>query len=238
VILFGLACVHELDSTVFGLLTPDIRNAFHLKTEGIFSVISLVVVIGLLGGVLIGYYADRFSRVKIATGGAIIWALFTLASGFAPGIAWLIAFRASTGIGRAVNEPTHNSLLADYYAPETRLPVFYAHRYATAFGVFLGFVVGGLLASIFHTWRAPFLIFWVPTAVFVGLAIWKLRDPVRGAQERRAMNASAETIATEEAAPSFAEAWRICRQVRSLGSPTFSPSSTTTSSISVCSSAA
>src|SRR5438067_2389543 len=103
VILFGLACVHELDVTVFCLLTPDIRNYFHLKTEGIFSIVSIVVILGLLGGVLIGYYADRFSRVKIATAGAIIWSLFTLVSGIAPTIAFLIGFRAATGVGRAVN---------------------------------------------------------------------------------------------------------------------------------------
>jgi branched-chain amino acid transport system ATP-binding protein len=216
VILFGLVCVDEFDRTAFGLLTPDIRDYFHLHTEGIFAVVSLVAVLALIGTLPIGYFADRVSRSKLAIAGAIVWGLFTLLSGLAPGIVLLILFRAATGTGRAVNEPTHNSLLSDYYPPQARVSVFYVYRYGIALGIFLGFAVGGLLAAIFNTWRAPFLFFWIPTAVFVVLAMWKLRDPVRGAQERAAMQASAETVATEEAPPSYGEAWRICNQVKSL----------------------
>jgi len=216
VILFGLVCVDEFDRTAFALLTPDIRDYFHLRTEGIFVVISLAAIIALVGTLPIGYYADRVSRVRLAIAGAIVWGLFTLLSGLAPGIVVLILFRSATGIGRAVNEPTHNSLLSDYYPPQARVSIFYVYRYGIALGIFLGFAVGGLLAAAFNSWRAPFLFFWIPTAVFVGLAMWKLRDPVRGAQERGAMHASAETVDTEEAPPSYGEAWRICNQVKSL----------------------
>lgn len=215
-ILFGLNAVDELDRSAFGVLIPDIRDYFHLKTEGIFIVVSIVALFALLAGVFVGYFADRFSRTKIAIGGAALWGVFTFASGLAPGIAVLILFRTATGLGRAVNDPTHNSLLADYYPPSTRAPVYYVHRYANSVGLFLGPLFGGVLASVFGVWRAPFLFFWFPTFVFVGLAIWKLRDPVRGGHERATMGASEETIATEEVPPSLGEAWRICYQVKSL----------------------
>jgi ABC-type branched-subunit amino acid transport system ATPase component/MFS family permease len=215
-VLFGLNAVDELDRSAFGVLTPDIRDYFHLKTQGIFAVISLISLFALVAGVLIGYYADRISRVRLAIGGAIVWGLFTMATGLAPGIAFFIVFRSATGIGRAVVDPTHNSLLADYYPPQTRAPVYYFHRYANSVGLFAGPFLGGALAAIFHTWRAPFLFFWIPTAVFVALGMWKLRDPVRGGHERAAMGASDETVATEEAPPTLGEAWRICYQVKSL----------------------
>src|SRR5205823_9703156 len=75
-------------------------------------------------------------------------------------------------------------------------------------------LTAGVLAHFFG-WRTPFFVFAVPTFVFVVLA-FRLREPVRGAQERRAMGASAEAIMTEEEPPSFAEAWRIVWKIESL----------------------
>ena len=66
IILFGLNAVDELDRTVFGVLGPEIRDHFGLDNEGVLAVVSLVAVAALGGQVLIGYYADRFSRVRIA----------------------------------------------------------------------------------------------------------------------------------------------------------------------------
>jgi branched-chain amino acid transport system ATP-binding protein len=215
-ILFGLNAVDELDRTAFGVLVPEIRDAFHLGNAGIFTVVSLVGLFALLGQVLIGYYADRFSRVRIALLGAAVWGTSTLLSGLAPTIALLVVFRSATGIGRAVNDPTHNSLLADYYPPEARVPVYYTHRYANSVGQFIGPLVGGGLALAFDNWRVPFLIFWAPTLVLVLVGIARLRDPVRGGHERAAMGASEETVATEEAPPTLGEGWRICWQVKSL----------------------
>jgi ABC-type branched-subunit amino acid transport system ATPase component/MFS family permease len=215
-ILFGLNAVDELDRTAFGVLIPEIRDAFHLGTDGIFAVVSLVSFFALIGQVLIGYYADRLSRVRIALLGAVVWGTTTLLSGLAPTIAFLVIFRSATGIGRAVNDPTHNSLLADYYPPEARPSVYYTHRYANSVGQFIGPLLGGALAFGFDNWRAPFLLFWIPTAVFVVVGWAKLRDPIRGGHERATMGASDETVSTEEAPPSFGEAWRILWQVKAL----------------------
>ena len=214
-ILFGLNAVDELDRSAFGVLTPTIRDDFGLNNEGILSIIAVVGVVALGSQVLIGYYADRFSRVKIAAAGAAVWGVFTLFTGLAPTVALLIVARSATGIGRAVNDPTHNSLLADYYPPETRIRVYGTHRAANAVGLILGPVLGGGLAYLFG-WRAPFLVFWIPTLLLVLLALARLKDPIRGGHERRVMGATDEAVGTEEAAPSFAEAWRICNQVQTL----------------------
>jgi branched-chain amino acid transport system ATP-binding protein len=47
------------------------------------------------------------------------------------------------------------------------------------------------------------------------LAFW-LREPIRGHFERTAMGADADTVATEVAAPSYAESWRVCWNVGTL----------------------
>jgi branched-chain amino acid transport system ATP-binding protein len=135
-------------------------------------------------------------------------------TGLAP-VVWVLAVaRAGSGLGRAVNDPTHNSLLADYYDIPTRPRVYAIHRYANAAGQFIGPLVAGTVAY-YIGWRAPFFLFSIVTAVFVALA-FKLREPIRGHFERKAMGASDDVVDTEEEPPSWAESWRIIWQVRSL----------------------
>ena len=72
----------------------------------------------------------------------------------------------------------------------------------------------GVLAREYG-WRLPFVVLAVPSFVIVFVAL-RMREPVRGAHERRAMGASADAIATEEVPPSFAESWRIVWKIESL----------------------
>ena len=111
-------------------------------------------------------------------------------------------------------DPTHNSLLADYYPINSRSRVFSIHRAANAVGSFVGPLTAGLLAFAFG-WRVPFLVFVIPTMVFAVIAM-RLREPIRGRWERQAMGASDEVIATEETPPSYAESWRTVQKIESL----------------------
>jgi branched-chain amino acid transport system ATP-binding protein len=213
-VLFGLNAVDELDRTAFGILLPEIRDEFGLGLQGVLSLIGVVTLGALLLQVPIGTMADRHSRVYIATAGAALWGVFSLFTGVATGIVMLAIVRSGTGIGRATVDPTHNSLIADYFAPALRPKVFSFHRAANAVGGFLGPLTAGLLAFWF-SWRVPFIVFAIPTFVFVILAL-RLKEPVRGGQERRAMGAEDDVIATEEVAPSFAEGWRMVWKIETL----------------------
>ena len=214
-ILFGLNAVDELDRSAFGVLTPTIRDHFGLDNQGILTVVSIVAMVALGAQLLFGYYADRVSRVRMAAVGALVWATFTLFTGLAPTVLLLLVARAATGLGRAVNDPTHNSLIADYYPPDVRAPAYGFHRVANYVGLIVGPLFGGLLATLFG-WRAPFLVFWAPTLVLVVIAWRYLEEPVRGYHERALMGASDDALHVAEDAPSFGEAWRICSQVKTL----------------------
>ncbi len=213
-VLFGLNMVDELDRTAFGVLLPEIRDHFGLDTNGILWVVSLSLVAAIVLALPIGFYADRLRRVPIAIGGASVWGLFSVLTGLAANLWTLGIARTGAGLGRAVNDPVHNSLIADYYDIPVRPRVYSVHRYANALGQFLGPFSAGLLAY-YLGWRAPFLIFSVVTALFIVLA-FKLKEPVRGRFERRAMGVSDEVADTEEEPPSWAESFRIVWQVRSL----------------------
>ncbi len=214
VVLFGLNAVDELDRTAFGILLPEIRDAFGLGNSGILTLIAIVSLVALALQVPIAMLADKYDRVRIAWIGALAWAFFSLLTGLATSVIMLGIARTGSGIGKAVVDPTHNSLIADYYPPENRPKVYSLHRSANAVGAFIGPLVAGLLAQSFG-WRVPFFVFSVPTIFFVVLA-WGLKSPVRGAHERRAMGASEEAIMTEEVAPSFAEGWRLVWKIETL----------------------
>ncbi len=214
VILFGLNAVDELDRTAFAILLPEIRDAFGLDLQGALSVIALVAGVALCLQVPIAHYADRAPRVRLAMIGATAWALFSFGTGISFSVWFLVVMRSGSGIGKAVVDPTHNSLIADYYAPEHRSKVYSFHRAANAVGAFVGPLLAGAIAYSFG-WRAPFFVFAVPTLVVVFLGL-RMKEPVRGNHERRAMQASEEAIATEEAPPSFGEAWRLCGRIESL----------------------
>ncbi len=206
-ILFGLNAVDELDRTGFGILLPNIRDAFGMSNTGILSLVALTALGALLMQMPIAALADRGNRVALALGGAVLWAVFSVMTGASTAIWMLIVARTGSGIGRAVVDPTHNALLSDYYAVDRRPGVFSFHRGANVLGQFLGPLIAGGLAAAF-SWRAPFYVFAVPTIVLVALGT-RMKEPVRGAQERRASGAADEVAETEEPTPSFAESWRL-----------------------------
>jgi branched-chain amino acid transport system ATP-binding protein len=214
VVLFGLNAVDELDRTAFGILLPNIRDHFDLDNTKVLGLVALVSLAALALQVPIAQYADRAKRVPLAIAGALGWAVFSGMTGLATGVVLLGIARSGSSVGKAVIDPTHNSLLADYYPIEARTRVYSTHRAANAVGAFVGPLSAGLLAYAFG-WRAPFLVFVVPTVIFAVLAM-RLREPVRGRWERQAMGASDEVIATEEISPSFAESWRTVHKIESL----------------------
>ncbi|MEO6125070.1 MAG: MFS transporter [Ilumatobacteraceae bacterium] len=214
VILFGLNAVDELDRAAFGILLPEIRKDFGIDLKTALGLVALSSVAALALQVPIAQLADRSKRVPMAIAGALVWAAFSGLTGLATGVIMLTIARSGSSIGKAVIDPTHNSLLADYYPIETRSRVFSTHRAANAVGAFVGPLSAGLLAYAFG-WRTPFFVFMVPTLVLAFLAL-RLREPIRGRWERAATGASEDVVNTEEEPASFAESWRTVQKVASL----------------------
>ena len=214
VVLFGLNAVDEFDRAAFGILLPEIREHFDLDFSTMLGLVGLASVAALALQVPIAQIADRSKRTRLAVAGALVWALFSGLTGFATGLIVLTIARSGSALGKAVIDPTHNSLISDYYPIEARTRVFSVHRAANAVGAFIGPLTAGLLAFYFG-WRTPFVIFMIPTVIFAVLAL-RLHEPVRGRWERQAMGVSDDVAMTEETAPSFSESWRTVHKVQSL----------------------
>tara|TARA_X000000368_G_scaffold143600_1_gene113181 strand:- start:2783 stop:5656 length:2874 start_codon:yes stop_codon:yes gene_type:complete len=214
IILFGLNAVDELDRTAFAILTPEIRDEFGLGFQGLLTLVAVVLAFSLALQVPIAGLADKMNRVHLAIIGALAWATFSFMTGLATSIVFLAFMRSGSAIGKGVIDPTHNSLLADWYAPNQRPAVFSFHRAGNSVGIILGALLAGTLGYAF-SWRVPFLIFAIPTFILAFLA-FRLKEPIRGRFEREAAGADKDVAELAEEPPSMTEAWRLCWKVDTL----------------------
>ena len=217
IVLFGLNAVDELDRSAFAVLLPDIRDHFDLSNAGALRLVSLTTIAVLLIEVPLSFYCDRGKRVRIATIGAAVWALFSFGTGAAVvvgSLGMLIAMRIGAGTGRAVVTPTHSSLLADYYEPAARVKVFSAHRQANSVGQILGPLLGGVIAATLGL-EWPFFLFAVPTLVLVVMSL-RLHEPVRGYHERKAAGLDEEAALVAEEHEGIWGTMRVLHGVRTI----------------------
>jgi branched-chain amino acid transport system ATP-binding protein len=202
----------ELDRSAFGVLVPEIRDYFGVSLTTILTVTALAALLPIFFALPIGYYADRWPRKRIVAAGACLWGMFSILTGFSTSLLLLGIFRIGAGVGRTT-EPASLSLVADYYAPDRRTGAYSVFRMGNELGLLIAPVTAGFLASVFF-WQAPFLLFGVPSVALALFTLLKLREPVRGAQERLALG-----VADDEAMPdppSWTESWRVARGVRTL----------------------
>ena len=213
-ILTGLNAVDELARTSFAVVAPTIADHFDVGLAGITIPFVLSFAAAFALSVPIATMADRHNRVRLALLGGVLFAVFSGLVGISPNI-WLLAVMlGASNIGKAFIEPSHTSLLSDYYAVDLRPRIFSFHRAGNAVGALLGGIGAGYVAESLG-WRAPFFVFAIPTAILVLFGA-RLVEPIRGARERAMIGADADTIDTEEESPSLAEGWRMCWRIDSL----------------------
>lgn len=179
-VLFGLNFVDELDQILFGITTPEIRDEFGLSDAGIVVIAGAVAVFVLFAVLPVTYLADRFDRVRLVCLAALGWmtmSVMTGLAGWAGVVVLLVLARMGSGLGRAVNDPVHASLLTDYYPPDVQPKVFALHRAANPVSRGTAVIIGagaGVLG-----WQVMFLLLAAPTLLLIGAAT-RLPHPRRG----------------------------------------------------------
>jgi ABC-type branched-subunit amino acid transport system ATPase component/predicted MFS family arabinose efflux permease len=209
-VLFGLYFFDQFDTAAFNVLAPDIEKAFHLTDRAFGLIVIANLTIVLLFAVMVGHYGDRLPRTRIVVLGGVLAGVFSCLTGVVGALALLVVVRLGNGVGQVVNDPVHNSLLADYYPPANRPTVFAAHQNAVFLGAIVGPAVAGTAAAI-GGWRVSFVILIVPILLVAFIAL-RLREPVRGGTDDPD---SAEELEGEEPV-SFREAYRTLMAVPTL----------------------
>jgi MFS family permease len=99
----------------------------------------------------------------------------------APTFAFLFVTRLGVGIVEA-NGPAGYSLMADYYPVVNRARMMGRYQLGSAVGGLVGVALAGLLVDTYG-WRAAFWM-WIPFGLLVVVLVSRLREPVRGGQDR------------------------------------------------------
>ncbi|MEY2398685.1 MAG: branched-chain amino acid transport system ATP-binding protein [Actinomycetota bacterium] len=205
----------RFEGAAVSVALPDVGQDLHISIQGLIALGSTVAVIGIIAGVFVAYAFDRVKRAPwvgigtIISGFAGLW--FTQAGSFATVAGSQVIDQGAT---LAIDTPL-GSLMADYYPPEARGRVF-ALRGLTGpiIGVLAVAIAGPMVDHL--GWRKSIFIF---ATLVVGsgfYALFRLREPIRGFMERRAMGATDEAALREDEPLSLGESWRTLFKVRTL----------------------
>jgi EmrB/QacA subfamily drug resistance transporter len=146
-----------LDNLVVNVALPSIHRDLGASVQTLEWTVNAYVLayaVLLLTGAALG---DRFGRKRMFIAGITLFTLSSGAAALAPSTGFLIAARASQGVGAAIVTPLTLTLLADAFPPERRGIALGVWSGISGTAVALGPLVGGAViqASSWH-W-----IFWI-----------------------------------------------------------------------------
>jgi branched-chain amino acid transport system ATP-binding protein len=215
VVLTVISVFGRFEGQAVSVAYPDIGQDLHLSIAKLISLSATVGAIGICVGIFVAYYFDRHKRAPwvgigtIVSGFAGMWT--SQANSYA-GVGWLQTLDQGASLG--IDTPL-SSLMADYYPPEARGRV-YALRGLT--GPITSVAAAASIGpAVDHFgWRSTIFVtaFGVVLAGFYSL--FRLREPIRGFMERRAMGATDEVALEEDDPLTLGEGWRALLKVRTL----------------------
>ena len=182
VLLTAVYTINVSDQFLLSSMFPLLKREFDLSDTALGILSGSYLISVTLGTVPFGALADRYSRTRIIAWGTAFWGITMIFTGMASGFVMLLLGRMVLGLWDPCDNPTSQSLLADYYPVNQRSKVMGIYQMGQLTGFFL-LPIGGLMGQAWG-WRATFYFFALPAFV-VALLSWRLQEPVRGVQERR-----------------------------------------------------
>ena len=157
------------DSAIVVLALPDLLGQYDVSITTVAWVVTAYNVALALGALALVPLGRRFDAARLTLAGGLAFVAASLLCAVAPGVGWLIAFRAAQGVAAAAllvgALPVMRSL-----APSRGVALWAG---AGVFGAALGPALGGTLTEVF-SWRAIFYA-QAPVAAFGVLALVGLR---------------------------------------------------------------
>jgi MFS family permease len=174
-----------LDATIVNVALPHIQDALGFSGSGLEWVVNAYAL--TFGGFLLlgGRAGDILGRRRVFIAGIVLFALASLAGGFATSQAWLLTARAIQGVGGAIVAPTALSLITTTF-PEgpRRNRAMGVYAAMSIGGAAIGLLLGGVLTT-YVSWRWVFFVN-VPIAIIVALmaprVLSESKRPVRPAR--------------------------------------------------------
>jgi MFS family permease len=174
-----------LDGSIVLIAMPDIFRGIHLDPLDpantsylLWMILGFLIVTSVLV-VNFGRLGDLYGRVRLYNLGFVVYTGFSLflaidwMSGTA-GALWLVVMRVFQGVGAALLLAQSPAILTDAFPEDQRGLALGIQNIAGISGVFIGLVLGGLLAPV--DWRLIFFVS-VPFGILGTVwAYWKLEE--------------------------------------------------------------
>lgn len=136
----------------FGVLAPELRDAFALSRFEIGLLTAALFVVGGTLSLVAGPATDRFGARRVMLLALAITGLAVLGLALAPSYGWLLAAAAAAGVGVAAGNPVTNKLVAVHIPAGERGLIMGSKQSGVQVGAFLA---GALLAplAVAFGWR-------------------------------------------------------------------------------------
>ncbi len=195
-----------IDRNLLSVIAQPVINAFNLSdTEYGFLNGPPFAIFYALMGIPIAIAADRYNRVVIIALCIAIWSIMAALCGFATSFAFLLIARIGVAIGEAGCTPPANSLIGDYFKPQSRANALGIYAMGVTIGAALANAFGGPIAtnltganveqwlqaqnlaafmpidwSNVEGWRIAFVVIGAPGVIVALIVLFTIKEPPRG----------------------------------------------------------
>ncbi len=159
------------DLILYSFLLVPVARELRLTPEQSSIALGTSLLMTALGGVIFGFFGDRFGRKPAIAATVAIYGVGTALCGFSRTLPQLILFRSITGLGMGGGWAPGQSLVAESVPAERRARYAAYVQTGAPLGILLAAAAGGYLAPAIG-WRLTFIISAIPAA-FVVAAVMK-----------------------------------------------------------------
>ncbi|GAA0388534.1 MFS transporter [Streptomyces luteireticuli] len=175
-LVLGICCsallLVSLDNTILNVALPSLRTDLHASVSGLQWTLDAYVVVLASLLMLSGSMADRFGRRRVFLTGLVMFTAGSTLCSLAPGLGWLIAFRAVQAVGGSMLSPVAMSIVTNVFTdPKERARAIGIWGGVVGISMAAGPIVGGALVGSVG-WRS---VFWINVPVGLGALALTLR---------------------------------------------------------------
>ncbi|MBV9861726.1 MAG: MFS transporter [Alphaproteobacteria bacterium] len=187
----GVAWTFDVfDSFLLSLTIPALIATFKLSNSEAGAIGSILAAGLIVGGIVMGYVADRIGRVRALVISVLVYSVFSSATALAPSGSWVAVLRFCAGLGMGGGWTSGAALVAETWDPRHRgkggalmqmgLPV--GSMLAIGIAALVTELAGGLEGN---GWRILYALCLIPGLILLVLARFTPESPIwrRRAQE-------------------------------------------------------
>lgn len=168
VVLLASYVINAMDRQIFPLIAADVRREFGFAL-GETGLLSTIFTMGMaLAGLPTAYLLARCSRKAVLQIGIAIFSAGTLLTAYSYGFVDMMFYRATTGIGEAMQLTVLIAIAGNYFY-RYRATAIGAINFSFGLGAIAGPTFGGYLLGTERLWRVPLV--WFGLIGFVAMAI-------------------------------------------------------------------